>query len=490
MANGARIRKDVWKLADWDQVLLWYARAIAEMKRRPINDPTSWRYQAAIHDYIRTQDPLASTADRLPSAADQRRFWKQCQHNSWFFLPWHRMYLGYFEQIVAATVSRLGGPAGWTLPYWNYSDASNGNARRLPPAFRALRTPDGVDNPLRVAARNPEANRGDVVAADEDVDLTVCLRDPSFVAQPLGGDPGFGGPRTRFNHSGGAVGNLELTPHGSMHVAVGGWMGRFNTAALDPIFWLHHANIDRLWVVWRQRDARHLDPTDQQWLRSVSFQFHDAGGNVVSLTPAQVVDTSAAPLGYRYEDVTDPLAGTLEAVAQPARRPEMEQQAIPEMVGATEGPVVLAGQATTARLAVQAPTGPAREGLEAAAAPPRIFLNLENITGSGAPTSYAVYLNLPPGADPQQHRDLFAGILPMFGVTEASQPGQTHPGGGLHYTLEIGDVVRTLQARNAWDPQNMQVTFVPRRKPAIPEGELEAPAPAPIQVGRVSVYYA
>ena len=98
---AVRVRPDVWKLNEWDDVLVWYARAIREMQKRPIADPTSWRYQAAIHDYARAGDPLADPADQLPSTADQARFWKQCQHGSWYFLPWHRLYLGFFEQIVA-----------------------------------------------------------------------------------------------------------------------------------------------------------------------------------------------------------------------------------------------------------------------------------------------------------------------------------------------------------------------------------------------------
>src|ERR1051326_3355587 len=107
---GTRVRQDVWKLTrtdKWHPTLLWYAKAIAEMQTRPINDPTSWRYQAAIHDYIPGQDPLATPGDVLPSDAD--KFWAQCQHVSWFFLPWHRMYLFHFEQIIADTLVKLGG---------------------------------------------------------------------------------------------------------------------------------------------------------------------------------------------------------------------------------------------------------------------------------------------------------------------------------------------------------------------------------------------
>ena len=467
------------KLPAWDPILLWYAKAVAEMQRRPLADPTSWRYQAGIHDYRRTADPLADQADTLPSATDRGRFWNQCQHNSWFFLPWHRMYLRGFEDIVAAAVESLGGPADWSLPYWNYSDPANPDARRLPPAFREQQTPEGKPNPLRVNVRNLGCNDGDIIADDLDVDVGACLREASFVAQATGGNPGFGGPKTAFNHGGGVVGSVEATPHGSMHVAVGGWMGAFNTAGLDPLFWLHHANIDRLWEVWRQRDALHGNPAEQAWL-AVDFEFHDRTGQVVAMRSSQVVDTTAPQLGYRYEDVSD----TLEGIAigeESVRRQHMDRRT-PEMVGATDVPVSLARQPTTARLAIAAPTGPALESMESAAEPARMYLNIENVTGAGAASSYEVYVNLPPGGDPREHRDLLAGILPMFGVAEASQPDRDHPGSGLQYALEISSVARRLQARNAWDPESLRITFVPRRTSVATESALETPT-APITVG-------
>ena len=46
-----------------DDTLLWYGKAIAAMRKKPIADPTSWRYQSAIHEYFRKEDPNASAAD-------------------------------------------------------------------------------------------------------------------------------------------------------------------------------------------------------------------------------------------------------------------------------------------------------------------------------------------------------------------------------------------------------------------------------------------
>jgi hypothetical protein len=57
-------------------------------------------------------------------------------------------------------------------------------------------------------------------------------------------------------------GVMESWAHDMVHVAVGGASGNMkhpNTAARDPIFWLHHANLDRLWNRWLDNNA-HRNP--------------------------------------------------------------------------------------------------------------------------------------------------------------------------------------------------------------------------------------
>ena len=66
-------------------------------------------------------------------------------------------------------------------------------------------------------------------------------------------------------------------------------MGGFDTAGLDPIFWLHHANIDRLWDVWLGQPGR-ANSTEAAWLTGLTFKFHDE---------------NAVPLTQDSKDVTD-----------------------------------------------------------------------------------------------------------------------------------------------------------------------------------------
>ena len=487
----ARIRRNVWNLPPRDQTLVWYGRAIGEMQKRPINDPTSWRFQAAIHDYARGSDPLAKPRERLPSLTIQRRFWSQCQHGSWFFLPWHRMYLHFFEQIVAAEVVKLGGPNNWALPYWNYS--ADLQSRLLPTAFRNPTLPDGTKNFLFVAQRDSDANAGQQFADAGDVELQPALTLADF----SGPDPiNFGGFATNFSHNGPGAGQLEIVPHGSIHVAVGagGWMSGFNTAGLDPIFWLHHANIDRLWEVWLNRHTGHKNPTSLQWLSRIAFSFHDATPKIVTMRCSEVIDTTA--LDYAYDDISDPLPapgpGPESAVIEREMEVAMADSVPPELVGATETSFKVGN--TPSRIRVPTPAHAAARGrlaashaeaapagaLEATAPQPRVLLQLENLTARGTANSYDVYVNIPEGQDPTQYPEQRAGRIDLFGVAEASRATAQHPGSGLTYTLDISGIYQRLAAAADWDPQNIDVSLVPVRKW---EG-------ATVTVGRVSLFFA
>jgi hypothetical protein len=287
-----RVRQDVYTLPAGDLTLDWYAQAVARMKLLPMTDPMSWEYQAAIHGI----NPLN------PAMAGQ---WAQCQHATSFFLPWHRMYVLNFERIVSEHVASLGGPADWALPYWNYT-ASDPATLSLPPAFRNSTLPGGAPNPLYVSLRNATANAGGPVLGPRDVDLRACLTASS---NTLPGGFFGGSPAAHFGLVSGA---LELTPHNAVHRQIGatpgGLMADPDLAALDPIFWLHHSNIDRLWEVWLDCDLLHTNLTSAYWLTGISFPFTDATGTPITMQTADVLSLTAALLDYSYADASCPIA--------------------------------------------------------------------------------------------------------------------------------------------------------------------------------------
>ena len=461
-------RKNIWTIeADAnDETLKWYGKAIGEMKALPIADSRSWRWQAAVHDYRRSRDPLSDPSDILPAQNLQDKYWSQCQHGSWFFIPWHRMFLSHFENIVRSFVISLGGPLDWALPYWNYH--TDKTTRLLPPSFRNPQLADGSTNHLYVAERNSMANNGQDFADKADVALK-CLKDDEYVSPPFG-LPEFGGGATGFSHSGRQAGSLEGVPHGSMHVAVGGFMGSFNTAGLDPIFWCHHCNIDRLWEVWRDRDLTHLNPVAPAWLRGVQFDFMDANSAHISMGCEDVEDTKNSILDYDYDDISDPVPQTL-GITTTKSMPNT-----PNLISASNSFVDIPGSAAHTHTSLSIPPASAGGSFETFGVDSEqstIQLHIENLTSDSSARGFDLYIGIPDGEDPKEHKSKFVARIPLFGLPEASEVDGPHGGSGLSFAFDVTELMNELGLS-----KEVPITF----------HSLDGNDGASIKVGRISLY--
>jgi hypothetical protein len=473
----AYVRKNIWGLeatTPWDPVTLAYANAVKAMQARPATDPTSWTYQAAVH----------GTSAAVPAGA----VWNECQHGSWFFLSWHRMYLHYFERIVRAEVVNQGGPSDWALPFWDYEQPGQA---ALPPAFRELTMPDGSANPLRVTQRGFGMNSGALLPPSV-TSSSSAMGFTSFLPPP---GQGFGGGQTAPQHFFGLGGELEFDPHNAVHGTMGGWMGNANLAAQDPIFWLHHANIDRLWEKWLAQGGGRANPGEAQW-RDTPFTFHDESGTQLQLTGDGVVDIRGQ-LGYTYEGVAEAaLVGEEEAAVVSAGSSDEE----PELVGSSERPVELAGEPTSVEVALDRRAVETRAAGAESAAPGRVYLNVEDVEAERNPdTAYEVFIAVAsPGEAPVAPR--YVGNVSFFGIEHLSKGGRTEEGPhGFRRTFDITGAVEELRAQGAWDETRLTVSFRPVW-PILPptaeeaaeaiDPEVAAARAAPVRIGRVSLFYA
>ena len=186
------------------------------------------------------------------------------------FCPWHRQYLRQFELALQEEV------AGVTLPYWDWT--------AHPDAINFLFTPEFLSS-LNIGFPRPVA---DGVLRDTVPDAERPAWWPSgatgFAIYGALGD-GLGFQLTRGTAGGtwppstSAITaleqlvvegpdfhplwvfwmvleqghpNLTTATHNAAHNFVGGHMGR-GFSPNDPIFWLHHANVDRIWANWQAR---------------------------------------------------------------------------------------------------------------------------------------------------------------------------------------------------------------------------------------------
>jgi tyrosinase len=417
-----RIRRDIYDaIQNAPEVVDAYRAGVAAMKARPASDLTSWRYQAAMHGT--SDDPANERDDRL---------WNQCQHSSFLFLSWHRMYLHFFERHVA----RASGVADFALPYWNYTGPSE--RRALPPPFR-IPASEAV-NALYTPFRHLQVNQGFRLPA------TAVSHDQAFLREnfssPLGSGQSFGGQRVtaplHLAPNGTAVyGAIENQPHNVIHGIVGGGQGLMNNpnlAALDPIFWLHHANIDRLWQRWLQQGGGRANPTTNDFWMDQPFTFVDEDGQEVRMSGRDVLDY-AAQLDYRYDDepaLPEPLIAPLApdpAFEAPDLAPSATSQST---VARAQGAVRLTAEPVSVTMesvgSTAADFASLFDGGERAG-PRRYSLVLEEVGYEVNPgTTFEVYLNAPEGAPLDPTSRSYVGNIGFFGLDR----GEQHKAHGHH----------------------------------------------------------
>lgn len=423
---------------------------IQVMMSRPSTDPTSYAYQANIHG--------TSVKFPLPS-------WNQCEHGSYYFLSWHRMYLYFFDRILRAAA----GDPNLVLPYWNWQIPSQ---QGLPLPFQQ---PANASNPLYIAppGRPSALDQGTAILGNGVVYSAGAFADTNFDS-PFGSGASFGGQIASPMQFDDPHGDFETQPHDVVHVALGGLMSDPDTAAEDPIFWLHHANIDRLWSRWINWGGGRSDPSDSAWLNT-RFTFYDEAGHAVYLTGAQIEQT-AAQLNYRYDD--DPLP--VHIPPGHPRPPVLPWPRLKRFAMASAPLKTLAGKTTRAAgtplIELSGATAHVQVPLTAAAvkrirklvetrARRRVFLRLDDIRyEKSSGVYYEVYLN-PPAKQSLNRLNIrspgYVGNLALFGLKPHAMPGRSvSPAAeGIFVQYDISYLVGDALLRN---PNALNVVLVPR----------------------------
>ncbi len=200
--------------------------------------------------------------------------WGTCQHGNLNFLPWHRMFLHFYEK----TLRKHSGDDDFALPYWDYFQerSANGRGLALPKLVRGRSTGTLYDE-WRTMGLNENTSAIDPTSAS----AVQAFKHRDFI--PFSDE-------------------LQGQPHGVMHCAVGTGcstpdMGFVPIAGLDPVFYMHHSNIDRLWQCWLNRKAAGAT-IDLAWAKAnlgmpdswydTSYTFADENGNEVNMTIAEV----------------------------------------------------------------------------------------------------------------------------------------------------------------------------------------------------------
>ncbi len=401
-AASVGVRRNVGNMTAADPVLLTYRQAIKAMKALPASDPRSWSYQAAIHGTMTTPVKTA---------------WNTCEHSSTFFWSWHRMYLYWFERICRHLAGDCGDPC-WRLPYWDWASPTQ---RHLPAPFRDT------------ASELYESNRFTGMNAGTDhlqagiVDLSGCWPMPDF----YGASGAFSGP------------------HGGVHVSIGGYMGMVPTAAQDPIFYLHHANVDRQWNLWLAQGSRSDPLSDSTW-KTQQFTFFDEHGVEIHMNSCQVI-RAAEQLDYYYE-------GEPEQVPQYCERHRFPWTW--ELATLKEFPLALRLDARTRN--ADLPLADVRARLKAFKQSDEqlLLLELDDIVADRpSDIVWEVHLGATGKAELADGSPSFLGIVALFGEGLRDMKHGDHEFKPARFVFPIrGELLKRVMKA----PERMRLTLVPR----------------------------
>jgi hypothetical protein len=401
----------------------------------PVNYRRSWHYWANIHGYYGNQSPDGTVQQQIdylkangfaqdvtyydgsvgggPPIIDEtppddiaQKIWATCEHgDDANFFGWHRMYLYYFERVLrwAANDDTL------RLPYWDYTDLAQ---EAIPTAFQ------DIASVLYDPKRQPNINNGSATLDSNATNVNDALKEPDY--------------HTYENI-------IQDGVHGFVHCAVGptcpvAHMGDVPVAGNDPVFYHHHANIDRLWACWQQAHVTTSGPWQDQM-----FSFVDETGALVTRPVKDFLDSTT--LGYVYDNVTSCARPMVVA---------SDSEVTPETVSsAPQAPTTMAKVHATESIAIRTPTTTVNlnvppaplAGLLSDVRKPaaKVQLVLRDITADRPPgTMFNVYLEKTGNPADRQ----YVGTISWF--NDFNHRHQGH-GGTVHKTLTL-DVTDQLRA--------------------------------------------
>jgi len=258
------MRKDIMKDANARQN---YIDGVHALKQTPADDPRYSRYDWYVIWHaitMMTQTPNPNSSGR------------NAGHDGPVFLPWHRFYL---KRLEAEIADILGIP-DFALPYWNWiADGQlDPSQQRDAPIWQSNALGGAgfpiTDGPFKFDAADPsgpnswpvriELRPNGLVLVERGLARRLgqgqgprILPSKTWVEQTLrrftyDSSPWSRGSSASFRN------DLEGGSGTGMHNRVHGWIGGdmgFGHSPNDPVFFLHHCNVDRVWAFWQSREG-------------------------------------------------------------------------------------------------------------------------------------------------------------------------------------------------------------------------------------------
>jgi len=460
-AQGAKYVRYNATSREGEAMLASYDRAIQKLLSLPVSDPRNWFRNAFIH-----------TLD--------------CPHGNWWFFVWHRPYIGYFEQ----TVREFSGNPNFAFPYWDWTQLPaipgtmfKGALTPTSPYFnpyissfetfrkfigtsldqywkdplqaqqlqiRQMPTQDALwkqvtGNPMFAVTSKARWITASSPGLDPKV-AKMCdaqtIRDGLAPTTFIPFNSQITPSHTTPPGQGQLFGTLEGLPHNNVHNNVGGAINsnpssefgymQDNLSPVDPLFMLHHSNMDRLLQIWNDKQtALKLPyvPEDkaqyEHWANDVFlFYINSQGQRVTQVKAGSYIDVGQ--FNYAYSP------GSAQQLVGAAK-----QKALNAKFAGSKGSVAVTGALADALASASTRTVVAQ-------------VTVPHPGASGA-RNYDVTVNAPPGAKITADSPYYVATIAFFG----NMPGMA--GVETTFTVPITELRSKLKGKHA-NALNFQVT--------------------------------
>ena len=188
------------------------------------------------------------------------------------FLSWHRYFLYRFEQQLQSYVP------GVMLPYWDWTDPAplmtdtflgpdgSGGLNIVGSGYFAPNAPGTAGSPTPAPAWWPAGLSGwnlpngfGALTGPLKRDLSLPSSLPSVTdLRTTLSQTTYSSFQNMLESGSGLTSSNHM--HNGIHGWVGGHMSSLTGSPFDPLFYLHHCNIDRLWAMWQMDDHATLYP--------------------------------------------------------------------------------------------------------------------------------------------------------------------------------------------------------------------------------------
>ncbi|KAF1986411.1 Di-copper centre-containing protein [Aulographum hederae CBS 113979] len=347
--SGVQVRREIGELSTdpvaWDIFILGLNRFMSMDPK----DPMSYHQLAGIHG------STFGDWDGVGKCATCSSGSIYCTHGNTLFPTWHRPYLAAFEQslqINALAVANeftgadkakyVEAAQNLRLPYWDWATEPSVGTQVFPDYFDnqnvTVRTGNGtqvVHNPLWAYKfpneptlpapwNTPQTRRSSRSQNQEEMGFMLSgLK--STVYQLFSQEQNYNNFSTTMFQGGGAGSyNSIENPHNTIHSVIGGsgHLSSVPVAGFDPLFWLHHCNVDRQFALWQAINPTAEFTTVTELTGSWTFPANTVVDKDFPLSPfhtgsAGEDHTSANSwdwrvLGYTYPELTEGF--TIESV--------------------------------------------------------------------------------------------------------------------------------------------------------------------------------